>query len=391
MGKPYEYLSSHPWLTFEYRISYDVEAQLWATLGEAFSKCQHLTGTPLTPAVARELGAVYLAKGALATTAIEGNTLTEEEARGIIYGQKVLPPSQRYLQREIENVVVALRAIDSDSRTGGTRITTDWIKEQNRLVLKELESDEHVVPGEYTVSKVVVGTYRGAPPAEVPYLMDRLVAWIDELTEVSDRQPPNVRFFSAFLAATLGHLYLAWVHPFGDGNGRTARLLECAILTNSGLVPWLSANLLSDHYNRTRTDYYRRLANASRAGDVTGFLGYAAQGFADLLREQIQLVQSQQLRVSWINFVHQRFHSQPNTDATARQRTLLLSMPEGPTPVAGLRRLTAELAELYATKGDKTLTRDVNKLQALGLVIRDRHTIEPAVHIMAAFIPGRSS
>lgn len=391
MTQERDYLASHPWLTFEFRLDFDVKAQLWARLGEAFSKCQHLTGTPLTPEVAQELGAVYLAKGALATTAIEGNTLSEQEVTEIIYGGRTLPPSQRYLQQEVENVVAALRAVDGDSRHGGTAITVDWIKQQNRQMLAELETDDHVQPGEFTTANLVVGTYRGAPPRDVPYLMDRLVAWIAQLTEGNDDQPPNVRFFGAFLAATLSHLYLAWIHPFGDGNGRTARLLECAILTNSGLVPWLSANLLSDHYNRTRSEYYRRLSNASRHGDVTGFVCYAAQGFVDLLREQIELVQRQQLRVSWVNFVYQRFQSLPNTEATARQRTLLLSLPDGPTPLSGVRRLTPELAEQFAGRSDKTVTRDVNRLQSLGLAVVDRHTIEPAVHLMAAFIPGRAN
>jgi hypothetical protein len=50
--------------------------------------------------------------------------------------------------------------------------------------------------------------------------------------------------------------------------------------------------------------------------------------------------------------------------------------------------LTPELAEMYATKSDKTLTRDVNKLQALGLVYTDKHTLRPAIDIMAAFVPG---
>ncbi|QUQ71794.1 Fic family protein [Kutzneria sp. CA-103260] len=391
MTQEHDYLTSHPWLTFDYRLDFELKAQLWARLGEAFSKCQHLTGTPLTPGVAQELGAVYLAKGALATTAIEGNTLSETDVTDILYGGRMLPPSQRYLQQEVENVVAALRAIDRNSRHGGTAITVDWIREQNRQVLAELETDDHVVPGDFTVSNVVVGNYRGAPPRDVPYLMDRLVAWIAQLTEGHNDQPPNVRFFGAFLAATLSHLYLAWIHPFGDGNGRTARLLECAILTNSGLVPWLSANLLSDHYNRTRSEYYRRLSNASRHGDVTGFICYAAQGFVDLLREQIELVQRQQLRVSWVNFVYQRFQSLPNTEATARQRTLLLSLPDGPTPLSAVRRLTPELAEQFAGRSDKTVTRDVNRLQSLGLAVVDRHTIEPAVYLMAAFIPGRAN
>jgi hypothetical protein len=92
--------------------------------------------------------------------------------------------------------------------------------------------------------------------------------------------------------------------------------------------------------------------------------------------------------VSWINYVHGKFKELPNTDATARQRELLLSLPENPTPVSGLRRLTPELAEMYATKSDKTLTRDVNRLHSLGLVYMDKHTLRPAIDVMAAFVPG---
>ena len=149
--------------------------------------------------------------------------------------------------------------------------------------------------------------------------------------------------------------------------------------------PWLTF----DHYNQTRGDYYRRLDLASRAGDVAGFLRYAAEGFVDELRSQIQLVQQQQVRVSWVNYVHERFASKPNTDATARQRTLLLALPSEPVPVTELRRMTPLLAELYAIKGDKTLTRDVNELVGMGLAIKEKHTLRSAIGIMRAFIPGR--
>ena len=44
------------------------------------------------------------------------------------------------------------------------------------------------------------------------------------------------------LKATLAHLYIAWIHPFGDGNGRTARLVEFMLLSRAG-VPSPSAHL----------------------------------------------------------------------------------------------------------------------------------------------------
>jgi Fic family protein len=237
----------------------------------------------------------------------------------------------------------------------------------------------------------VVGNYRGAPPEDIPFLMDKLVHWLNELMAPTSERPENLRFFQAFLAATLGHLYIALIHPFGDGNGRTARLLECAVLTQSGLVPWVSTNLLSNHYNRTRTEYYRRLDAASRHGDVLGFLRYAAEGFVDQLREQIATVQRQQLQVSWINYVHERFEEQPNTEPATRQRKLLFALDPGGSPIDSLRRLTPELAERYAGKESKTVTRDVNKLVELGLAEKTgSRQLRPRMELIEAFIPGRS-
>ena len=125
-----DYRRSHPWITFEFRIEQD---RLWCLLGEAASKCQHLAGTPLQPALADELSGVYLVKGAVATTAIEGNTLTEDEVRELLESRRKLPPSQQYLQQEVENVIEGLHRIDAAARAGEPfTVTPEWIKDQNR-------------------------------------------------------------------------------------------------------------------------------------------------------------------------------------------------------------------------------------------------------------------
>ena len=94
MNQPRRYLETHPWITFQYRLDQD---RMWCLLGEATSKCQHLSGTPLQPALAKDLGQVYLVKGAVATTAIEGNSLNEDEVHELLASKRKLPPSQEYL------------------------------------------------------------------------------------------------------------------------------------------------------------------------------------------------------------------------------------------------------------------------------------------------------
>jgi Fic family protein len=83
---------------------------------------------------------------------------------------------------------------------------------------------------------VVVGNYRAAPAEDCKYLLDRLVDWLNGPTFV--HADPEIQFALILAKAVYAHLYLAWIHPFGDGNGRTARLLEFVILASSGLVPF---------------------------------------------------------------------------------------------------------------------------------------------------------
>jgi Fic family protein len=390
MARLYE--TSHQWLTFTFdshRFS-----PLSMRLGEAFSKCQHLAGTPLLPAVASELATIYLAKGVNSTTAIEGNTLTEGEVAEVLAARKTLLPSQAYLQREVENVAATLSQIDQSAVGDHSpfRITAEWLRDINRALLDGIEAADHVVPGEFTTRPLVVGSYRGAPPEDVPYLVDRLCTWLNTyLDQVSDSTlGADLRFVHAFYAAVLGHLYIAWIHPFGDGNGRTARALECAVLAHSGIVPWISSSLLSDHYNRTRSMYYRRLDAASHTPTgVEDFVAYAAAGFVDQLREQIDRVQAMQRNLAWRSYVDEVLQSEPAGQANRRRRALVLALPPGAaTPKNRLRRLSPEVAELYADKSDKTVARDLNRLAQLKLVVAVEGGYGPNLGLMDAFVPA---
>ncbi|MDR1430639.1 MAG: Fic family protein [Propionibacteriaceae bacterium] len=388
MGRLYE--QTHPWITFNYRPDH---SQASMRMGEAFSACFQLAGTPLQPHLARQFASIYLNKGVQATTAIEGNTLSADAIDEIVNKNRKLPPSQQYLEQEVRNVAEVLSAIREAAWSGDHfRLTPQWLKSRNGAILAQIDVADHVHPGEFTTTTLLVGNvYRGAPPEDVPYLVDRLCDWVNARLDggQSDSIPGDLAFFNAVTTAILAHLYLVWIHPFGDGNGRTARAVECAILATSGMVPWVSSNLLSDHYNRTRSHYYERLASSSRNNDVQGFVDYALSGFVDMLREQITEVQRMQRRVAWVNYIHEVFQHETQGEASRRRRMLVLAMDEdGPTPRSQLRHLSAELAETYAGRSDKTLSHDLNRLRSLGLVAGDARTgYSPLVGSMDAFLP----
>src|SRR5437867_3089264 len=108
-----ELSSKYPWLTFQIDLR-QASPRFWINAGEAKSKCEHIAGVPLQPGTAKILHEIYVAKGVLATTAIEGNTLTEQEVRKYLDGQLKLPHSNEYLAKEVDNIVTACNVITAE-------------------------------------------------------------------------------------------------------------------------------------------------------------------------------------------------------------------------------------------------------------------------------------
>jgi Fic family protein len=361
------YKETHPWLTF--RVDLRVAGpELWMLLGEARSKVDHLSRALLRPDVAREMHQVFLAKGAQATTAIEGNTLTEAEVADIIAGRSASPPpSQRYLHQEVENVVRAFNRIKDDLLAGSnTDLTPEAIMRFDREVLDGLSAPGET-PGSIRHRSVVVGRYRGAPAQECCHLLERLCGWLNG----PDFRPPGDEWTVpyALIKAVIAHLYIAWIHPFDDGNGRTARLIELQILLAAG-VPMPAAHLLSNHYNATRSEYYRQLDAASRSGgDTIPFLNYAIEGFVDGARSQLERVWDQQYADRWEQFIYETFGGRVTSPADRRRLhlTKMLSRSHAPLTRREIVGLSPELAAAY-TGTERMLSRDLNALETMGLI-----------------------
>lgn len=381
-----EYEQSHPWLTFRLDLG-RAPAELWLLLGEAVSKCEHLAGVPLKPALQKHFNQLFLAKGALATTAIEGNTLTEEEVLQHIRGTLKLPTSKEYLAREVDNIILVANEIWKDQSGRYKSLSPELIREFNRRILDGKTLESHVVPGEQRTYTVGVGTYRAAPAADCDYLIDRLCTWLNE-------EPPEEgserRMTNAIVKAVMAHLYLAWIHPFGDGNGRTARLMEFQILVQAG-VPMPAAHLFSNYYNSVRAEYYRQLERASATkGDIFPFLLFAVRGFVEGLREQIALVREEQLSAAWKDYVNEVFENRRSKSDLRRMHLVLdLSVMPDPVPRPRLQEISPRTARAYASRAEKTLTRDVNWLESEGLVIATPTGYQANRERMRAFLPWR--
>lgn len=352
-------------------------------LGEAISKCDHIAGVPLMPEIAKKMYNLYLAKGALATTAIEGNTLTEEEAVAQLEGRLRLPPSREYLSRELQNIVDACNRIQEDIFVrNDDSISVEIMLSMNAAVLKGLPMEKEVSPGAFRQHNVTVGKHRCAPWEDCKYLSHRLVDFLNDFPA-----PVKETRIFAVVKAVFAHVYLVWIHPFADGNGRTARLLEFNILMSGGF-PAPACHLLSNHYNKTRTEYYRHLDIASsNPADILRFLEYALAGFVDGLSEQIEYIREQQWRVSWISYIHHLYAGRISK-IEIRRRDLLLALPDDSfVPVDRIPSLSPEMAAAYGNKVLRTIERDIDKLAQANLVEISPAGIRAKKENILAFLP----
>lgn len=380
-----KYNKTHPWLRFFFNLE-RLAFEDWVLLGEVQSKCEHIAGVPLQPVVAQQLHTMFLVKGVRGTTAIEGNTLSEEEVLARYEKKLKLPESQEYLGREVDNILEACNTIGNQIWKGEAHpITPERIKWFNSIVLKDLDpADDAVVPGEFRKDQRVVGGYRTVPWRDCHGLVGDLCRWIAEFHELRCG-----KIAGAVIKAILTHAFFELIHPFADGNGRTGRLIEFQLLLEAG-VPSTAAHLLSDHYNRTRTEYTRQLSRISQSGgDYLPFVQYAIRGLVEGLRGQIRTIWVQILEVTWRNHVHEAFRGK-KTEASERQRHLALDLGLVPDcEISALTHLTPRVAESYAKARKRSLLRDLSILEEMKLVETNNGKARACKEVVIQFLPAR--
>jgi len=337
-------------------------------LGQCDAIIQAISNTPLLPQYHQQLLSLSLTKGAQATTAIEGNTLTDEEVGAVAAGQP-LPPSKEYQEIEVRNILDAfnelLQEVAADDRV--QTITPELLLRFHKMIGKNLGPHFDAVPGQFRRDNRTVGPYRAPNHEDVIPLVQRLCDWLRQEFHYDQGQS----FAEAVLQAVITHVYIEWIHPFGDGNGRSGRLVEFYILLRAG-NPDIASHILSNFYNETRPEYYRQIDLAYRNRDLTGFIEYAVQGFRDGLLKTLKRIQDNQFAITWQKLIYDRFATKKFTKkgVYARQRALALALPmDRSFSEDEILLLTADLGRTYANLSSRTLRRDLEELAGMDLVV----------------------
>ncbi|MDR1044360.1 MAG: Fic family protein [Candidatus Adiutrix sp.] len=133
---------------------------------------------------------------------------------------------------------------------------------------------------------------------------------------------------NVIVEAIAAHVYFEWIHPFGDGNGRTGRLLEYYILMRSEL-PLIAGHILSNFYNNTRGKYYKMFEICKDQRGLSPFFAYAVEGFRDGLEETYEAVNKSQIIVFWQRVIYNTFDHLSHTkqESHKRKRKMMLKFP----------------------------------------------------------------
>lgn len=202
---------------------------------------------------------------------IEGNKTSLLDA---VSGAASLRNSSAPIERNdgVEEILNIQRAVDFiDQKVGSSPINHLFIRELHRIVVSDLSREGDRTPGAYRLGEVSIGRSNHRPPwpADVPDCMSSLIAFIGEEVE------PQMQL----LQTAIAHHRFLWIHPFGNGNGRTARLLTYAMLVKQGYT--------------SATDY--------RALNPTAVFGSDRQGYYDNLEAADSL--SNDGIVAWCTYV----------------------------------------------------------------------------------------
>jgi len=227
---------------------------------------------PLSPGEVTGLENYYRIGNTYASNALEGNSLTLTETKVLLEDGLTVAGKPLRDSLEAEGHAKAYDFMLEMSREDDLIISEDKIMRLHKLFYSSIDSE---AAGKYREIAVFISGTEYVPPTakDVPTLMKK---FITELSNIKSKVHP------VDLAA-FAHLQVANIHPFVDGNGRTARLLMNMILINSGYSIVSIPPVL-------RHDYIAALKAAQRLEnpDVSSFYRFIAaceiDGQKDLCR-----------------------------------------------------------------------------------------------------------
>jgi Fic family protein len=249
--------------------------------------------SPLVPKWEVSLRREAMVRSAHSSTSIEGNKLTLEQVSKLAEGRNIM--AARKDKQEVLNYLNVLERLDALVDDGKTISEKTILRIHKQLTKDTL--DDPSDSGVYRKKYVVVGNrFTGHvnfyPPQneQVPLFMQEYVEWLNS---------PAALELDAVIEAGIAHYEFVRIHPFVDGNGRTARVMAALLLYLRGFDTKRFFSL-DDYYDADRKAYYAALGTVDKdVRDVTKWLEYFVEGVAvsiEAVKERVIRLSSERLR-----------------------------------------------------------------------------------------------
>lgn len=343
-------------------ILYD-SAKILDQLVAARSAVQSLAETPYQRDWVEKLQQMQLKMEVAGTSRIEGADFTERELDAAMATAPNTLELITHSQRQAAAAAETYRWIAT--LPSDYPITSELIRQIHRRIVTGCD-DDHCPPGALRErdSNVTFGLprHRGADGGEeCGIAFDRFLAAVRQQYKAHD----------PLIQALAVHYHLAAMHPFLDGNGRTARATEALLLRRAGLKT-TTFIAMSNYYYDEKSRYLETLSASRAAGhDLTPFLYFALRGIAQQCNRLLAEIRQNMAKALFRNMMYDLF----NRLITKRQRVikdrqieilkLLLSMDS-----VDWHELLQKTSMIYAgiKNPTKAFVRDMANLANLGAV-----------------------
>jgi len=268
-------------------IHYDlklVEPSFGSTLTDLIIELDYLRkkqlGGSTHPKVFFQLKHLFHTLESIGSARIEGNNTTiAEYIETKLTETKKVPPSIK----EIQNIEKAMAFIEQN--VNEYPINRVFLSEMHKMIVDGLlpppEGEGDVTPGEYRKRNLKINKSSHKPPDWL-----KVDDYMNELIDFVNREDSSKY---DLLKAAIAHHRFVWIHPYGNGNGRTVRLFTYAILVktgfnvNGGRIINPTAVFCSN-----RNDYYNFLSEADKGTDegIMAWVEYVLKG----LKEEIEKI-----------------------------------------------------------------------------------------------------
>ena len=197
------------------------------------------------------------ARALMASNSVEGINVSDEDAIAAIDGEDPAN-TDRETWRAVVGYREAMDYILQRRQSPSFTITEDVLLAVHFMIC---QSDMASHPGQYRPGWVGVRNTKTGEVVHEGVDRDQLEPLIHELLDYVNHAEVD----SVFLRAAMTHLNLALLHPFTDGNGRTARCIHTAVLASDGIVaPPFSS--IEEYIGHNQQNYYNVLAEVGGGG-----------------------------------------------------------------------------------------------------------------------------